>query len=165
MYRVCLHWAGSVHTEFTIPRNKTGQHGRSADRDVIELITELAKVCPDKSAAAILNRLGYKTGQGKSWNASRVAGLRGYHEIPVFQQQHDWVTQEQAARELRVSNTVVKRLIHEGTLPAKHVVECAPWIIERKDLTLPAVQQQVQNVRRGRKLPKNCAAQQQFALD
>src|SRR5918992_72246 len=73
-------------TAFTIPRNKTGQHGRSADRDVIELITELAKVCHDKSAAATLNRLGYKTGQGKSWNASRVAGLRGYHEIPVFQQ-------------------------------------------------------------------------------
>jgi|1186.fasta_scaffold03285_5 DNA invertase Pin-like site-specific DNA recombinase len=165
MYRVCLHWAGGVHTEFTIARNKTGQHGRSADRDVIELIAELAKVCPDKSAAAILNRLGYKTGQGNSWNASRVAGLRGYHEIPTFQQQHDWVTQEQAARELRVSNTVVKRLIHEGILPAKHVVECAPWIIERKDLTLPAVQQQVQNVRRGRKLSKNCAAQQQFALD
>ena len=92
--------------------------------------------------------------------------MRGYHEIPAFQQQHDWVTQEQAARELCVSNTVVKRLIHEGILPAKHVVEFAPWIIERKDLLLPAVQQQqVQNVRRGRKLPANCAAQQQFALD
>jgi len=165
VYRVCLHWAGGVHTEFTIARNKTGQHGRSADRDVIELITELAKVCPDRSSAAILNRLGYKTGQGKSWNASRVAGVRGYHEIAAFQQSHEWVTQQQAARELRVSSTVVKRLIDEGILPAKHVVECAPWIIERKDLTLPAVQQQVQNVRRGRKLPKSCAAQQQFALD
>ena len=44
------------------------------------------------------------------------------------------MTQEQAARELRVSNTVVKRLIHERILPAKHVVECAPWIIERKGI-------------------------------
>ena len=80
MYRIRLHWAGGVHTELTIARNKTGQHGRSADRNVIELIAELAKVCPDKSIAAILNRLGYKTGQGKSWNASRVAGVRGYHQ-------------------------------------------------------------------------------------
>lgn len=165
MYRANLHWAGGVHTELAIARNKTGQHGRSADRNVIELIAELAKVCPDKSIAAILNRLGYRTGQGKSWNASRVAGLRGYHQIPVFQQQDDWITQEQAARELRVSNTVVKRLIREGILPARHVVECAPWIIERKDLVLPAVQGQVHNVRRGRKLPGNCAAQQQFALE
>lgn len=165
MYRVQLHWAGGVHTAFTIARNKTGQHGRSADRSVIELVGELAKVCPDKSIAAILNRLGYRTGQGKSWNASRVAGLRGYHEIPVFQHQDDWVTQEQAARELHVSNTVVKRLIREGILPARHVVECAPWIIQREDLMSPAVQQQVQNVRRGRKLPKYCAAQQQFPLE
>ena len=165
MYRVYLHWAGGVHTEFTIARNKTGQHGRSADHNVIELVAELAKVCPDKAVAAILNRLGYKTGQGRSWNASRVAGLRGYHEIPVFQHQDDWVTQEQAARELCVSNTVVKRLIHEGILPAKHIVKCAPWVIERKDLASPAVQAQVKDVRRGRKLPKNCAAQQQFALE
>lgn len=59
-------------------RNKPGQHRRSADRTVIELISELSKVCPDKAIAAILNRLGYKTGQEKTWNASRVAGVRGY---------------------------------------------------------------------------------------
>ena len=125
-YRVRLHWAGGVHTELNIPRNRTGQHGRSADRTVIDLITELAKVCPDKSIAAILNRLGYKTGQDKSWKASRVAGVRGYHNIPVFQKQDAWLTQEAAARELHVSSTVVKRLIGEGILPATHVVECAP---------------------------------------
>jgi hypothetical protein len=165
MYRVCLHWAGGVHTEFTMARNKTGQHGRSADRNVVELIAELAKICPDKSAAAILNRLGYTTGQGKSWNASRVAGLRGYHHIAAFQPQDEWVTQDQAAQELDVSNTVVKRLIREGVLPARHVVEYAPWIIERKDLALPAVQQQIQNVRSGRRLPKSSANQQQFVLE
>ena len=81
MYRIRLHWVGGVHTDLTMARNQTGQHGRSADRNVIELVTELAKVCPDQSIAAVLNRLGYKTGQGKSWNASRVAGVRGYHHI------------------------------------------------------------------------------------
>lgn len=54
-------------------------------------------VCPDRVIAAILNRLGYKTGQEKTWNASRVAGLRGYHDIEPFLRQDGWVTQEQAA--------------------------------------------------------------------
>jgi hypothetical protein len=144
-----LHWAGGVHTELRVERNKTGQHGHSADRSVIDLVSDLAKTCQDKTIAAILNRLGYKTGQEKTWNASRVAGLRGYHKIAPFQKQDGWVTQEEAARELQVSNTVVKRLIRERILPAKQVVKCAPWIIEKKDLFLPVVQAQVRAVRRG----------------
>ncbi len=43
---------------------------------LIDLVSDLSKICPDKTVAAILNRLGYKTGQEKTWNASRVAGLR-----------------------------------------------------------------------------------------
>jgi hypothetical protein len=147
-----------------VVRNKTGQHRRSADRAVIDLIRELAKVCPDRTIAAILNRLGYKTGQDLTWNASRVVGVRWYHEIPGFQKQDGWLTQAQAARELQVSDTVVKRLIREGILPATHVVECAPWVIERKDLALPAVQEQVKAVQCGRKLPWTAPGQQQFAL-
>jgi len=155
-----------VHTELSVARNKTGQHGRSADRTIVELVGELAKVCPDKAIAAVLNRLGYKTGQEKSWNASRVAGLRGYHDIPVFRHQDGtWITQEEAARELKVSDTVVKRLIREGILPAKQVVMYAPWVIQRQDLILPAVQRQVKGVRRGRRLPQIAPEQEEFSLE
>jgi hypothetical protein len=132
---------------------------------VVDLIGELAKICPDKAIAAILNRLGYQTGQGKSWKASRVAGLRGYHEIAVFQRQDSWLSLEQASEELQVSNTFLQRLIREGTLPAKQVVAYAPWVIQRSDLALPAVQQQVAALRRGRQLPRKIAAQQQFTLE
>jgi DNA invertase Pin-like site-specific DNA recombinase len=165
VHHVHLHWAGGVHTELRVLRNKTGQHRRSADRTVIDLVKELAKVCPDKAIAAILNRLGYKTGQEMTWNASRVAGVRWYHEIVGFQKQEGWLTQDQAARELQVSDTVVKRLIRERILPATHVVEYAPWVIERKDLALPAVQEQVNAVRCGRKRPWTAPGQQQFALE
>jgi hypothetical protein len=165
VHHVHLHWAGGVHTELRVLRNKTGQHRRSADRTVIDLVRELAKVCPDKAIAAILNRLGYKTGQEMTWNASRVAGVRWYHEIVGFQKQEGWLTQDQAARELQVSDTVVKRLIRERILPATHVVEYAPWVIERKDLALPAVQEQVNAVRCGRKRPWTAPGQQQFALE
>jgi hypothetical protein len=160
-----LHWAGGIHTELQVERNKTGQHRWCADRTVIELVSELSKVCPDKAIAAILNRLGYKTGQEKTWNASRVAGVRGYHEIAPFQKQDGWVTQEQAAAELKVSDTVVKRLIRERILPAKHVVEFAPWIIDRKDLSLPAVQQQVKAVHQGRRLPQIAPGQGELSLE
>jgi len=163
--RLHLHWTGGIHTELRVQRNKTGQHRRSADHTVIELVRELSKVCPDKAIAAIWNRLGYKTGQEKTWNASRVAGLRGYHEIPPFQRQDGWVTQEQAAAELRVSDTVVKRLIREHILPAKHVVEYAPWIIHRRDLVLPAVQPQVEAVRPGRRLPQIAPGQEELPLE
>jgi DNA invertase Pin-like site-specific DNA recombinase len=35
-----LHWAGGIHTELRVERNKTGQHRRSVDRTVIELVSE-----------------------------------------------------------------------------------------------------------------------------
>jgi DNA invertase Pin-like site-specific DNA recombinase len=164
-HRLILHWAGGVHTELYVERNPTGRHRRAADRTVIELVSELAKICPDKTIAAILNRLGYKTGQEKSWSSSRVAGLRGYHQIEPFQKQDGWVTQEQAARELNVSNTVVKRLIRQHVLPASQVVECAPWVIDRQHLKLPAVQSEVQAVRRGRRLPPIVLNQGQLPLE
>jgi DNA invertase Pin-like site-specific DNA recombinase len=165
-HRLRLHWAGGVHTELRVERNKPGQHRHSADRSVIELVSELAKICQDKTIAAILNRLGYKTGQEKTWNASRVAGLRGYHKIAPFQKQDDWITQEEAARELQVSDTVVKRLIRERVLPAKQVVKFAPWIIEKEDLLLPAVQQQVKAARRGgHRLPQIVLGQGQLSLE
>ena len=165
-HRLRLHWAGGVHTELRVERNKSGQHRHSADRSVVELVSELAKICQDKTIAAILNRLGYKTGQEKTWNASRVAGLRGYHKIAPFEKQDSWVTQEEAARELQVSDTVVKRLIRERVLPAKQVVKFAPWIIDKKDLLLPAVQQQVKAARRGaHRLPQIVLGQGQLSLE
>ena len=164
-HHLILHWAGGVHTELFVERNPTGQHRRKAERTVIELVSELSKVCPDKAIAAILNRLGYKTGQEKSWNASRVAGLRGYHNIEPFHKQDGWVTQEQAAEELKVSNTVIKRLIREQVLPATQVIDCAPWVIRREDLLSPAVQIQVEAVHHGRRLPSIVPNQGQLPLE
>ena len=133
---------------------------------MVELVSELAKVCKDKVIAAILNRLGYKTGQEKTWNASRVAGLRGYHKIAPFQQRDGWVTLEEAALDLQVSNKVVKRLIQECILPAKQVVKCAPWIIQKDDLRSPAVQARVKAARRGgHKLPQIALGQGQLSLE
>jgi hypothetical protein len=141
-----LHWQGGVHTELRVARNTAGKHGRATDRDVIEVIRELSKVCRDVTIAATLNRLGYRTGTGKTWRAHSVACVRYHSRLPHFAKGHDWLTLTQAARQLGVSTTVVKRCIAPGTLPARQ----APWIIQRTDLALPAVQAAVQGVRTGR---------------
>jgi hypothetical protein len=156
---VHLHWHGGVHTEVRVVRNTAGKHGRSTEHDVIEVIRELSKVCRDLTIAATLNRLGYRTGTGKTWRAHSVACVRYHYRLPNFAKGHDWLTLAQAARQLEVSATVVKRCIAQGTLPARQVVPYAPWIIQRTDLTLPAVQAVVQGVHTGRPHRGRCPRQ------
>jgi DNA invertase Pin-like site-specific DNA recombinase len=145
-----LHWHGGVHTEVRVARNTVGKHGRATERDVIEIIGELSKVCRDLTIAATLNRLGYRTGTGKTWRAHSVACVRYHYRLPNFAKGHAWLTLTQAAQQLGVSATVVKRCMAQGILPARQVVPYAPWIIQRTDLALPAVQAVVQGVRTGR---------------
>jgi len=68
-----LNWRGGVHTELVVPRNKMGHHRHTTNKNVLEVTRELAKICDDRAIASILNRLGYRTGHGKTWIASRVA--------------------------------------------------------------------------------------------
>jgi hypothetical protein len=157
-----LHWQGGVHTELRVQRNRSGHHRRVTDVNVIELIRELSKVCADQTIAATLNRLGYRTGTGKTWRAHSVANLRYTHRLPNYLKGKDWLTVEQTAAALEVSETVIRRLIKQRTLPAKQVVELAPWIIARQDLDLPGVQAEIQAVRQGRQLPKTSPDQGEF---
>jgi hypothetical protein len=149
-----LHWQGGVHTELKVPRNRPGHHRRTTGGDAIELIGELSKVCSDAAIAATLNRLGYRTGAGKTWRSHSVQNARYHHRLPNYAKGADWLTVEGAAEALGVSETVVRRLIKDKSLPARQVVTFAPWIIARADLDLPVVQAAVQAVRQGRQPPK-----------
>ncbi|HYS20389.1 MAG TPA: recombinase family protein, partial [Gemmatimonadales bacterium] len=148
-----VHWKGGVHSELHVKRNGTGQHGRVADEKAVALIAELSKICNDQTIAQVLNRLGYRTGQGKTWRLHHIHNVRHGRGLPNYRRSGEWLTLEETARTLRVSNTVIKRLIREGTLPAQQVVRCAPWVIDRSGLALPAVQACIQAVHNGRKLP------------
>jgi Helix-turn-helix domain len=106
----------------------------------------LSKVCRDATTAATLNRLGYRTGTGKAWRAHSIASVRYQYRLPNFAKGKDWLTLKQAAQELGVSESVVKRLITQGTLVASQAVALAPWVIRRADLDLRAVQSEVQAV-------------------
>jgi hypothetical protein len=159
-----VHWKGGVHSELRVKRNGTGQHRRVADEKAVELIVELSKICDDQTIAQVLNRLGYRTGQGKTWRVHHVYGVRHTRGLTNYKRTGDWLTLEGAAEKLDVSNTVVKRLIQDRVLPAKQVVACAPWIIERADIELPAVQRRIRAVHGGRKLARLAPGQQELPL-
>jgi DNA invertase Pin-like site-specific DNA recombinase len=159
-----LHWKGGVHTELRVARNGTGQHRRVADDKAVELITELSKICDDKTIAVVLNRLGYRTGQGQTWRVHHVSNMRYCRRLPNYRHDGTWLPLEAAARELGVSNTVIKHLIADGVLPATQVVKCAPWVIERVDLQRPPVQARIQAVHDGRKLLRPIRGQDELPL-
>ncbi|MEE9295608.1 MAG: recombinase family protein [Phycisphaerae bacterium] len=161
-----LHWAGGVHTPLRVPKNRTGRHQRCTDRAVVDLVCELAKVCDDRSIAAILNRLGYRTGAGNMWTQSRVCSLRSYQSIPMLDPAiaRTWTTLTQAAAEWGVSQGFVRRLIRQKILPAHQVVENAPWVIEREALDLAVVKAEVTALREGRKTPSRAVSGNEMPL-
>jgi hypothetical protein len=151
--RLKLHWAGGSHTELTVSKNRTGYHNHINSQEVTELIRELALVCEDPSIVSILNRLGYRTGNGNTWTEKRVQHVRHTKGFPAcpLPDQRLWITMQQAAAALDVSEMVVRRLIAQKTLPAKQVVKFAPWMIERAHLELPAVRKEIRRVHVGRR--------------
>ena len=162
-----LHWAGGAHTELRVRKNPKGKHRHCTDGKVIDLIRELAKVCPDQAIAAILNKHGYRTGTGKRWIASRVVTLRSHHGMPAMSKDRGrtWITLEQAASELGIHHQCVKRLIKRGILPATQVMAHAPWVIERVHLDLHAVQAAAKAIREGRRTKPVAAEQQELPLE
>jgi DNA invertase Pin-like site-specific DNA recombinase len=148
-----LHWAGGSHTELTVPKNRTGYHNHINSQEVTELIRELALVCEDASIVSILNRLGYRTGNSNTWTEKRVQHVRHTNDFPACPPPHQrlWITMQQGAAALGVSEMVVRRLIAQKILPAKQIVKFAPWMIERTHLQLPAMRKQIRRVHEGRR--------------
>ncbi len=149
-----LHWKGGVHTDLSIVRNRPGKKYSETSVTALTLIEELSKVTSDQAIAATLNRLGMKTGGGKTWRLHSVHNARSIHRLKNHRRENAWVTIEQAATELGFSHTVIRRLLSEGTLPATQVVATTPWIIARNSLLLESVQIAITAVRNGRQLHK-----------
>jgi DNA invertase Pin-like site-specific DNA recombinase len=160
-----LHWKGGVHTELSVVRMRPGKKYRETTVTALELIEELSKVCSDQAIAATLNRLGMQTGGGKTWRLHSVHNARYHHRLTNYRKQQAWVTIAQAAEELGVSHTVIRRLIREEVLPAKQVVASTPWIIDRKSLALSAVATAVTAVKSGRQLQTPNPKQPEFPFN
>jgi DNA invertase Pin-like site-specific DNA recombinase len=154
---VIIRWAGGQHSALDVRKKRKGQHRFCTSEDVVGIVRALVRVLPDGQIAAVLNRLGYTTGRGNTWTATRVVTLRHTHDLPVFDptstERDGWCTLEQAAQRLDVSHTVIRSLISGGLLPAEQVIATAPWVIRTTDLAAPGVQDYVAQVHRRRRGP------------
>lgn len=79
-----------------------------------------------------------------TWNASRVSSYRRKHDIVGYEsavKDGKCLTMSEAAARLGVTAHEIRRLIKSGVLPARQVIEDAPWQIMSDDLVRPEVQQ------------------------
>jgi DNA invertase Pin-like site-specific DNA recombinase len=163
-----IHWKGGKHTRLQVPRNRPGQHRRCTDRAVVAVVRDLACRVPDAQIARLLNRLGYRTGAGNTWTQQRVVSLRNAHGIAVYTPpapDRALLTIGQAAQALGVSPPTVRKLIRSGRLPATQPLPYAPWAIRPADLHTAPIQQAVQAVKSGRRLPRTASAAQLPLMD
>ena len=131
-----LHWQGGDHTELRVRKNQTGQHRWTTDAETGELIRALARLMPDWSIAAVLNRAGKRTGRGNSWTEARVRTFRNQHEIAVYcdgeRAARGELSLEEAAAVLAKSKMTILRAIRAGILPGRQICKGAPWVLERQ---------------------------------
>jgi hypothetical protein len=155
-----------VYTQLTVRKNRTGDHNNVNSEEVTELIRDLALVCDDRAIVSILNRLGYRTGHANTWTEKRVQHVRHTKGFPTCPppEQRLWITMQQAAETLGISDASVRQLIEQKTLPAKQVVKFAPWMIERAHLILPAVHRAVRLIHTGRRSPSRVASNAQTPM-
>ncbi len=138
MIKLLLRWRGGDHTEISVRRGSIGQHRYTSDAETVKIVSELARLMPDGSIAALLNRLGRKTAKGNSWNAANVRSFRSYRKIPVCRdgerRERNELTLAETAERLGVGESSVHRLIKQKMLPARQVCKGAPWVISGSDL-------------------------------
>jgi excisionase family DNA binding protein len=137
-----IHWRGGQHSELRVRKPRTGEHGCRTPDEALAVMRSMATRWSDEDISASLNRMGMRTGQGKSWTAKRVSSLRRVHNIHAYrsaEKDGEWLTMSEAAASLGASAHTVRKLIKDGVLPAEQVVADAPWQIRTADLQNPRV--------------------------
>ena len=148
--RLVIHWEGGEHIELEVLKNKSFDYPLRTDIETKKIISELARIMPDKHIVAFLNRIGKTTAKGHSWNPVRLRSFRNNNNIAVYRegerQQREEFTVDEASSILGIGSTKVRRLIHQKILPARQVCAGAPWVISKKDLESEAVKKAAHSI-------------------
>ena len=154
MITLVLHWAGGVHTELRVPRRRRGQHSNQTPPAIVDAIASLARICPDKLIAGILNRNGLQTGQGNRWTQERVTALRSHHQIACYNREtrvaQGWLNLTEAAAVVGLSPRTLRLAVERGESPAEHPLPEGPWIFQQTTLGTDAVKALVQRAQHGK---------------
>jgi DNA invertase Pin-like site-specific DNA recombinase len=145
-----MHWTGGTHTALTMPKPRSGVGQPTALED-LELIRRMAARYGDDEIARVLNKLGRRTGKGRRWNQDRVATARHNHDIAGqtrATRDPEILSLGRAAKEFRVSDTTIKRLVTSGLLTVEQVAPWAPWEIRRADLEAEPIRTILERLRR-----------------
>jgi hypothetical protein len=150
--RFLLHWQGGDHTVLETREQRSGEHRWQTDIETARIVTELARVVPDGTIAAFLNRAGRRTAKGHTWTKARVCAFRNQRQVPCYREgerrERGELVLDEATQELAISKMTAIRLIQDKLLPARQACPGAPWIIAFADLDLPAVREAALNGRR-----------------
>jgi len=158
-----MHWQGGDHTAMKVKKNSAGKHRWTVAEETEVLIRELARLMPDKTMAAVLNRAGKSTGRNNGWTQSRVCTFRNHRGIEVYREgerlERGELTLNEAAASLNVSPMTVLRMIQRGIIPARQLCKGAPWVIKAQDIAKEPVKEEA-GVRRKRPLTADPDQQQ-----
>jgi DNA invertase Pin-like site-specific DNA recombinase len=137
-----IHWRGGQHSQLRLRKPRSGEHGCRTPDEAMAVIRRMAGRWSDEHIAASLNRMGMRTGQGKTWTAHRVGSLRRVHGIHGYlsaEKNGEWLTMSEAAKLLGVTHHAIRRAIKAGVLPSVQVVPDAPHQIRASDLQTQSV--------------------------
>src|SRR4051812_11557943 len=132
-----VHWRGGQHSQLRVRKPKPGEHGCRTPEEALAVMRSMASRWSDEDIAASLNRMGMRTGQGKSWTAHRVSSLRRVHGIQAYrsaEKNGEWLTLSEAAAKLGVSHHRMRALLKAGIVIAEQVMKGAPHQIRASDL-------------------------------
>ena len=158
-----IHWRGGQHSRLRVKKRRNGQHGHGTSEEALAVIRSMAGRWSDDHIAASLNRMGVRTGYDNGWTARRVAVVRsknGIRAYPSSDEHGEWRIMTEAAKELGVSNHVIRGLIKDGVLPARQVVPCAPWQVRAVDLRSEKVAKALSQ----RRAPRCASCQGQMSM-
>jgi DNA invertase Pin-like site-specific DNA recombinase len=133
-----IHWQGGDHTRLVVKKYSSGNSRWVTETEVLDLVRHLARHMPDEIIASLLNRSGRPTARGHNWTRTRVCSLRHQNRIAVYREgeraERGEVSLLEATKLLSVSPATIRRMIHEGVLPATQFCKGAPWVMRAIDL-------------------------------
>ena len=159
-----VHWVGGTHSELRLPKRRRGQRN-STSADIIQAVRQLVLIAGDDLIAGLLNRNGFKTGNGNRWTRERATSMRSNYRIPVFKPAENgiepWLNLGNAAQILKIAPKTLRLAAEAGEIEAIHPLPDGPWIFARAALALSAAQSITERARLSRNDPAGSHPNQQ----